>query len=353
MRGWGASVAVVCTATLLAGCSAAVTHPGAAAAPTVTITDMSGREVAVPEAIHRVLALHPIPTTLLELLAPGQIVGVDSVLSRSLQPDDARFSPQQMSSLRSLPVTGVYFRDFDSERVMRLHPDVVITMTGDRNVDREQQRTGIPFITVSKTPTSNYEKTIRLIGQIVGQSERADQMAAFWAQTIAAVQARTAAVPASGRPLVMYTGKNGDLLGIPGKDTVFGSSITTAGGRYVGDTLPARQSATENNPVTLEQVMSWNPAVIIAASARARTAIVNDPRWRTVKAVHDGRVYVPPRYASLDGLQAVLGMVWTQGVVLGDDDASARSTLTNAMQRYYQLFYGHPLTAAQLDQLPD
>lgn len=351
MKRWPVAVALVTGAVLLVGCSAGMHGRPSATAPSVTLTDMLGRRVLLPRDVHRVLALHPIPTTLLELLAPKQIVSVDSVFERSLVPDDARFSAEQMSSLRSLPVTGVYFSGFDPEQLIKLHPDVVITMTGDTNIDREQQQTNIPFFAVSKTPTASYESTIRLIGQIVGQQNRADQMAAFWAQTIASVTARTASVPPARRPVVMYTGKNGDILGVPGKDTVFGSSIDTAGGRYVGDQLSGGHADTENNPVSLEQVITWNPDAIIVASVGARARITHDPRWQSIQAVRDGHVYVPRQYGGLDGLQAIVGMAWIQTVLLDHDDAHGHAALTATMQRYYDLFYGHPLTSTQLDQL--
>jgi hypothetical protein len=67
--------------------------------------------------------------------------------------------------------------------------------------------------------------------------------------------------------------------------------------------------------------------------------------------VRDGRVFVPPQYGGLDGLQAVLGMVWTQGVVLDRADANARKAFAAVTQSYYKLFYGHPLTLTQIDQL--
>jgi iron complex transport system substrate-binding protein len=343
-------VAVVAALLAFTGCSG-VGGNVLANSQTITITDMLSRVVRMPRDIHRVLALHPVPTTLLELLAPARIVSVDSVFAQSLKPDDARFTPKQMSSLKSLPVTGVYFKGFDPEQLVRLRPDVVITMTGDTNIDREQKLTGIPFFAVSKVPTASYETTIGLIGQIVGRADRADQMAAFWAQTVASVKATTATVPTSRRQTVMYTGRHGDILGVPGKHTVFGSTIDTAGGRYLGDQLPAAQAATENNPVSIEQIVRWDPAVIIVASRDAKAKIMNDPRWRPIKAVHDGRVYVPPQYGGLDGLQAVLGMVWTQGVLVGHDDTDARTTLHNITQNFYKLFYGHPLTPTQIDQL--
>ena len=347
----------VVTATVVAavmcftGCSGTDADAEGSGTQNVTIADMLGRKVTMPKVVHRILALHPIPTTVLELLAPQQIVSIDSVFARSLEPDDARFTAEQMSSLKSLPLTGVYFNGFNPEQLITLHPDVVITMTGDINIDREQKQTRIPFFAVSKAPTLSYETTIRLIGQIVGRTDRADHMAAFWARHVAAVQANTATVPTSRRPKVMYTGRDGDIVGIPGKQTVFGSTIDTAGGRYLGDQLPAVHAEAENNPVSIEQIVTWDPDVLIVASTDAKAKITRDPRWRTVKAVRDGRVYVPPQYGGLDGLQAVLGMVWTQGVLLGNQDANARAALAAVTQNYYKLFYAHSLTSAQIDQL--
>jgi iron complex transport system substrate-binding protein len=332
------------------GC-AAVGAPGSANAQTVTITDMASRQVRMPKEIHRILALHPIPTAVLELLVPQHLVSVDSVFARSLEPDDARFTPEQISALELLPVTGVYFKGLDPEQLIKLRPDVVLTMTGDSNIDREQRRTGIPFFAVSKVPTASYATTIRLIGRIVGRTDHAEHMAAFWARTVASVKAKTDTVVAGSRPTVMYTGKNGDILGIPGKNTVFGSTIDTAGGRYIGDALPVGHTGTENNPVSIEQIVRWDPDVVIVASTRAKDRMIDDPRWRPIKAVHNGRVYVPPKYGGLDGLQAVLGMVWTQSVLLDHDDAHGRAAMAAVMQNYYQLFYGHSLTRGQLDQV--
>lgn len=349
-RGTGVVCAVL-TALLAFANSSCIDGPSLARSSTVTLTDMLGRAVRIPKDVHRVLALHPIPTTLLELLAPNQIVSVDAVFARSLKADDARFTPDQMSSLKSLPVTGVYFMGFDPEQVIHLHPDVVITMRGDTGIDREQKRTGIPFFAVSKTPTASYETTIRLIGAIVGRAEPAEQMAALWANDIASVEAKTANIAVSRRPTVMYTGKNGDILGIPGKDTVFGSTITAAGGRYVGDLLPPGHADTESNPVSVEQVVAWDPDVIIVPTSGARNAIMNDPRRWPIRAVREGNVYVSPEYEGLDGLQAVLGMVWTQGVLLDHGDGNARAALAAATQDYYQLFYGHRLTPSQIDRL--
>lgn len=313
---------------------------------TVTITDMLGRKVTMPRTIHRVLTLHPIPTGLLAIMAPQDQVSVDSVFERSLKTHGSLYTPAEYQRLSNLPVTGVYFNGMSAEQILELHPDVVITMVGDTNIDKEQQQTGIPFFAVSKAPTSSYETSIRLIGRIIGQQERADEMADFWAKTVRSVQ--DAAAKATRHPTVMYVGKNANTIGIPGRNTVFGSTIDTAGGQNVGDHLPTAFAARESTTVSLEQVVNWNPEVIIASGAGIREEIMTNPQWHALHAVQAGRVYTPRAFAGLDGLQAVLGMVWVQGVLLDGDDAAAETRLTSAMQNYYKLFYGHALTAGQV-----
>lgn len=197
------------------------------AGATVTITDMLGRKVTMPKTIHRVLALHPIPTGLLAIMAPQDQVSIDSFFERSLKNHESQYTPAEFQRLSKLPVTGTYFNGLIAEQILQLHPDVVITMVNDANIDKEQQLTGIPFFAVSKAPTSSYETTIRLVGQIVGQQKRADEMADFWAKTVQSVMATTA--KATHHPTVMYTGQNGNITGTPGKNTVFGSPSTPPG----------------------------------------------------------------------------------------------------------------------------
>lgn len=243
-------------------------------------------------------------------------------------------------------MTGVYCTGLSIEQILALHPDVVITMVSDKNIDKEQQQTGIPFFAVSKAPTPSYATSIRLIGQIVDQQKRADEMADFWTKTVQSVQDTTG--KATRHPTVLYVGKSGNTPSTPGKNTVFGSTIDTAGGQNVGDQLPSAFASKESNAVSMEQIVNWNPDVIIASRAANKDRIMTDPQWHALKAVQAKHVYSPRTFAGLDGLQAVLGMVWTQGVLLEGDDDAAEAHLTSLMQSYYNLFYGHTLTAAQI-----
>ena len=340
---------LIMLAVFAAGCSSSKnTAESKGSGATVTITDMLGRKVTMPKTIHHILALHPIPTGLLAIMAPQDQVSIDQVFQKSLKNNQPQYTTEEFNRLSGLPVTGVYFMGLSTEQILKLHPDVVITMVGDTNIDKEQQQTGIPFFAVSKAPTSDYETTIRLVGQIVGQQKRANEMADFWAKTVQSVQ--DASAKATQHPSVMYTGKNGNTTNIPGKNTVFGSTIDTAGGQNVGDQLPSADASNEDNAVSIEQIVKWNPDIIIAAGAATKNKMMTDPQWASLQAVQGHHVYAPRAFAGLDGLQAVLGMVWAQGVVLDGDDAAAEAHLTSVMQDYYKLFYGHTLTSAQIAQ---
>jgi iron complex transport system substrate-binding protein len=340
---------ILVLALLAARCPAENSAPNTSQnSGTIEITDMLGRKVTIPKTIHRVLALHPIPTGLLAIMAPEAQVSVDAVFQRSLKSHASLYTEEEYKRLINLPETGVYFNGFSAEQILELHPDVVITMIGDTNIDKEQQQTGIPFIAVSKAPTSSYEGTIRLVGQIVDQQKRADEMADFWAKTVRSVEETTA--KAARRPTVMYTGQNGNVTAVPGKNTVFGSTIDTTGGQNVGDQLPSAFASRESNDVSLEQIVRWNPDVIIASGTATRNKITSDPEWQTLNAVRAGHVYAPRALAGLDGLQAVLGMVWLQGVLLDGNNAAAEARLSSIMQSYYKLFYGHALSSEQITE---
>ncbi len=350
-----AALALLTTgALLLVGCSSSTPSDGGSSqadASTRTVTDMLDRKVVVPQQVDRVLALHPIPTTLIARLAPDAQVSVDTVYQNRYLTDTSLqvYTPDRLTALKALPVTNVYFKEPSDEQLLELDPDVVITMVGDQQIDERQDQLGIPTVAVSKSPIAVYEQTIRLVGQVVGNEKDADAMADFWRDTAAAVQTETDKVPQSERPTVMYTGQNGNLLVTPGSSTVFGTSITQAGGKNVGDSLSGTD--VEANEISIEQVIAWDPDIIIAASQEVKDQIMAAPEWAPLSAVQNDKVVVPPAYASMDGLTAVVGMVWAQGVLLHGDDADAQDHLAEVMREYYTLYFERDITDAEIAQV--
>ena len=92
--------------------------------------------------------------------------------------------------------------------------------------------------------------------------------------------------------------------------TVIDDWINIAGGVNAADVVG------NGRPVTMEQVAAWNPDVIIVGTApnqQNRQAILDDPRWREINAVKNGKVFVNPSGAYLwdrHSAEAALQVLW-------------------------------------------
>lgn len=352
---WALALALAAVVALAAGCggssdqatgTTATAGATASAQQTVTITDQLGRQVEIPRQVDRVVGLLPIPNTILSRLALDKMASIDKVyLQRYIGAPYT--SAQTRQKLKGLPVIGPWFMGVNAESVLAADPDVIVDMVDDPKVESLQKQLGVPVVAVSKSPIADYEGMIRILGQVVGDEQRADEMADFWASRIAQVKQAAAKIPESERPSVVYLGTHGTLLQTPGMDTVFGSIIELAGGRNVTTDLSG-QAHSETIPVTIEQIAKWDPDVIIAETTQAKHEIMTRPEWSGLRAVRDKRVYVPLQFADLDMVQAILGLRWTQEVLSSGDPDAAKRAVADDMRRFYDLFYGYQITDAQL-----
>ena len=339
-------LAVAMMLLLVTGCQ----KSGTASSPGTVITDFDQRSVTVPATVNRVLGLHPVSTYAVWRLAPDKLTSVDWVFQwMYLQATSTKYlSDADIAKLNKLPVTGTFFAKMNTEQVISLKPDVIVTLDSDINVDKLQQQAKIPVVAVAKEPLSAYEDTFRMVGKIVGNEADADKLAAFWDKTLKTAQAATAQAPDNKKLRVFYTGKLGDVLTTAGKDTVMGSVIDTAGGINLGDQLS--DTGNESATVSIEQILAWNPDLIIVATEGGKQQIMSDPRYKNLTAVKDGKVYVPPQYGDLDSVQSIMGLVWAQGLLLHGNDAASQAYLAQEMKAYYPLFFNRTITDQQIKQ---
>ena len=105
-------------------------------------------------------------------------------------------------------------------------------------------------------------------------------------------------------------------------------------------------------PVTMEQVAAWNPDVIIVGTApnqQNRQAILDDPRWRQIKAVREGKVFANPSGAYLwdrHSAEAALQVLWAAKLLHPALFADLDMKLET--KRFYAKFFHHALTDAEL-----
>lgn len=316
--------------------------------PARTVTDSAGRRVELPREISRVLAAGPPASILIYTLAPEKMVG----WVRTPGPAEKAFL---LESVRDLPEYGRLTgrgNTANLENVLKFKPDLILDIgsVGPTYVslaDNVQQQTKIPYILLdgsfSKTP-----EMYRLLGDLLGVKDRSEQLARYADETLNGLVGRVAAIPQAERPRVYYgRAPNGLETGLAG-------SINMEVLERVGAVNVAAAAGTGGiAKVSIEQVLSWNPDVILALDPAFYASVATDPLWSSVKAVREGRIYRSPNlpYGWFDappGVNRLIGVRWLMSILYPRQFPEDLRTVT---RDFYKLFYQVDLSQQQIDTL--
>ena len=109
----------------------------------------------------------------------------------------------------------------------------------------------------------------------------------------------------------------------------------------------------ESIPLSMEQILKWDPQVIITWKQTTKDQIMNGAEWKNVSAVKNGRVYVQPRYANMDGVTALVGMIWAHGKLYHDNDANYDKLFEDKMIEFYSLFHNNLIKPEQIVEVAE
>ncbi|WP_132255871.1 iron ABC transporter substrate-binding protein [Methylobacterium segetis] len=312
------------------------------------VVDAAGRRVTVPERVERVLTAGPPASVLLYTLAPAKMIG----WVRAPYPDEKPFLARQTWDL---PTTGRLTgrgNTANVEAVLALKPDLIVDVgsTGPTYAslaDRVQEQTGIPYLLLDGR-FAQIPETYRAFGAILGEEARAAELAAYAERTLAEVAGRVGALPPDKRPRVYYgRGPKGLETGLAG--SINTEILEAAGGRNVADAAGRGGLVT----VSPEQVLTWDPDVILTLDAPFRASLSADPLWSGLRAVRAGRVYQTPRlpfgwFDAPPGINRLIGLRWLAGLLHPDLFPQAIEAETRA---FYTLFYHVDLAPDQVAAL--
>lgn len=278
----------------------------------ITITDMAGRKINISKEVNKISCIHPIVSHMVWRLAPKKLASIDNQFK-----DRLLFMPDaEVKRLKGLPITGTFNTgDMETEQMLMIKPDIIISLKKDVNLDKEQTDYLAPVIAASKNSLSEYEESWRLIGKLVGNEKEGNELADYWHSTMAKVTAITSKIPEKDKLKVYYA--QSQINTTVGSKTIMASIIRMAGGINLYDTISTSKADQENESVTpsMEEVLDFNPDVIIAKTAKARDEILSSPMWENINAVKNKRVYATLKYEMLDRIQSLMGLEWTVNIL--------------------------------------
>lgn len=227
----------------------------------ITVTDMLQRQVSIPGPAKRIVlaeSRHIITLALLEKDPISHLAGWGDDLQR-YSPATWQAIAAKYPAAGKIPVLGTMNSGtFSMEATIATKPDLVIfTLYGPIPPDLSVlDAAHIPYVFVDffRKPLENTVPSLRLLGQLLGEDERANAVITYWQQHMDAVKTRLASVRT--RPSVFFhlnPGK-GDCCFTSGPGNM-SDFIAAAGGHNIGvDKLSAPVG--KLNP---EYILSRNP----------------------------------------------------------------------------------------------
>lgn len=325
----------------------------AAKAPveTWTFTDSCGREVEVPVEVNTVVPAGPPAQMILYTFCPDKLQSLCTALTRTqkLYMDEKYYD---------LPVTGRVYGTggtVNYEEIISAVPDLIIDMGEEKedirgDMDEVQLRTGVPVVFV-ESGLDGLADAYETLGKLVGEEERGAQCAAYIRNTLTQTQEYAAQIPEGERRRVLYAqGEYGtEVMGV---GSLHAEVIDWAGGINVAE-LDSAVASEGGNEVSMEQILLWDPEVVILAPDSNYDEIFRDPAWAGVTAVKNGAVYEAPYgpYNWMDrppSVQRVLAIQWLGSLLypeVFDYDMIAEA------QNFYSLFFHYDLTGEEARDL--
>ena len=277
-----------------------------------TVTDATGRTLQVPASIGKVYAAGPPASVFVLALAPQKLAG----WTRAPRPDEVPFLPPDVARLPELGRLTGRGNTANVEVVMAARPDVIVDIgstspTYVSLAERVQQTTGIPYLLFDGRLRDS-PRLLRELGAAIGVAHDGEALATQFAASLAAIDARVATIPEAQRPKVFYArGPNG--LATAPRGSLQAEVFEIAGARNVAEPPPG--FAANLFTVSLEQVLAWQPDVIVTIDPAFAVAVRSRPEWQGVPAVRNGRVHVAPElpFGWVDAppaLNRLLGVEW-------------------------------------------
>ncbi|MGI5837299.1 MAG: ABC transporter substrate-binding protein [Chloroflexota bacterium] len=318
------------------------------------VVDMAGRKVTVPREIKKVFTTHAVGYIFLYTLDPSRIIGSNTNLT---QTEKKYLLPE----LRDLPNLGGWGAtvNANTEEILRIHPDLIISMEGmDATrvslADKIQEQLGIPVLMLDNS-LDKLPETYELMGDLLGIKARAQELASYTAQTVKEAKEKANQIPEQKRVRVYYAEGSKGLETDP-KGSQHVEVLDLVGGINVAEVGQGEKGVMGRTPVSLEQVLAWNPEVIISWNAQQGgyfPDMVSDPGWQAIKAVSTGRVYGIPNvpFSWFDrppSSNRLLGIKWLGNLLYPE---VFTNNVSADVKEFFKEFYHYDLSDNEVDAL--
>jgi len=314
---------------------------------TISVTDSVGREVVIPARIQRIGCLYAFSGHVVTMLGRGNnIVAVSNGLKRDsllhlLCPAilDARV-PKSSGAI-------------NIEELLQAKPDILFIPADVERIKSEMKkldRFGIPYLVVDYSNITEQQETINMMGKTLGKTYEASRYNNYFQDCMERVKKVTAGIPVEKR-LRLYHSVN------EATRTTINVSLTTDWLEVVGVINVALNRSVKifrgKNLVSLEQILLWNPDVILANEPSVTNHILHNRQWAPLTAVKYKKIFQMPigisRWGHPGSIETPLAILWTAKQLYPEyfEDMDMRYET----KQYYKNFFDYELSNEQVTKI--
>jgi len=313
----------------------------------ITLTDQVGNQVEISLPVRRVISAYgPVTSIVYSVDAEERFVSAsylgarDPLGSSVMEKMDPRFPGIKGDESFSQS-------EFNIEEAATLNPDLILANARSSWLDSAAQLDVPLFLYDPETP-EKLKEAILLTGQIFGphSTSQADVWVEYFESVNERIGNQVADIPAEDRFDVLFTGTeplrviSGDMFQTYIIEAVGSNSVTSELGGYW-------------NNVNLEQVVLWDPDVIIVPpyGGASVEAIIESQEWQILDAVKAGRVYRMPKLVApwdTPAPDAVLGIIW-MGQRLYPEQLDMECS--SEAEYFFQTFFDYEITEEELGKI--
>jgi iron complex transport system substrate-binding protein len=303
---------------------------------------MAKRELMVSKQINKVISNGPVGSVLLYTLANEKMAARNFAATTY----EKLYCTKKYCEL---PIVGCWFITNGTrsvENIINIKPDLIIsagniTRNTIENTQEDQRLMDIPIAIIS-TEFTELPLSYSLLGDLLNEQEKAKELIDFYNKYIPGIIHKTSLIPDNEKKRVYLAIGDKGLTTAP-KASIHSQVIKYAGGINVAQT--SKKMGHMN--VSLEQIIEWNPDVVLTCGVDNKTSIkvheklLNDKKWQSISAVIHNNIYTVPSspYTWIDmppSANQIIGLIWLSNILYPELFSFNMEEIT---KEFYQKFY--------------
>lgn len=306
------------------------------------ITDMESRKVEIPKEIKSVATVGSVPVINSFVMCLGEGDKIINGLPDFVKMPKWKYQIVFAPNLKDKEVLQDQNKGPDVEKLLAAKPDVVLTM--DKSTADTLDSKGIKTVVLNWKDVDDVEPLMTLLGEIFGKEDKAKEYAKYFNDTVKKAEDLTRNISEDKKITAMYT----SVSDLSQPHLIAEWWIKAAGGVSVTDDGRIEETLT----YSIEQLLDWNPDVIIVSNKKDIEELKNDDRLSTLKAVKNDKVYVTPTGAHVWANRTIeqpLTVLWTLNKLY--PEKYSQEELVKDVGGFYKTFFNTELTEDQIQEI--